>query len=83
MAKSDGDPNSATSQWFINLDDNTGLDTNNGGFTAFGEVLGDGMAIVDAIAGLQRGNIGDFPFSFRSSITMAPILRPLIWCRST
>lgn len=64
MAKSDGDPNSATSQWFINLDDNTGLDNNNGGFTAFGEVLGDGMAIVDAIAGLQRGNIGDFPFSF-------------------
>lgn len=64
MAKQDGNPNSATSQWFINLGDNTGLDTNNGGFTVFGEVTGNGMAIVDAIAGLQRGNIGDFPFSF-------------------
>lgn len=64
MAKSDGDPNSATSQWFINLDENTNLDSSNGGFTVFGEVMGDGMEIVDAIAGLQRGNIGDFPFSF-------------------
>lgn len=64
MAKQDGNPDSATSQWFINLADNTGLDTTNAGFTVFGEVMGDGMAIVDAIAGLQRGNIGDFPFSF-------------------
>lgn len=64
MAKSDGNPNSATSQWFINLGDNTNLNTTNGGFTVFGQVLGDGMEVVDAIASLQRGNIGDFPFSF-------------------
>jgi len=64
MAKQDGAPNSATSQWFINLGDNSSLDLSNGGFTVFGEVLGDGMEVVDAIADLQRGTIGDFPFSF-------------------
>nr|WP_284215511.1 peptidylprolyl isomerase [Agaribacter marinus] len=61
MAKLDGDPNSATSQWFINLDNNSiSLDANNGGFTVFGQVLGDGMAVVDAIANLpilQNGGV--------------------------
>jgi peptidyl-prolyl cis-trans isomerase A (cyclophilin A) len=53
MAKPGGDPNSATSQWFINLVDNSVvLDGNNGGFTVFGEVSGDGMDTVDAIAAL-------------------------------
>ena len=54
MAKIAGDPNSATSQWFFNLSDNIGLDTNNGGFTVFGEVLGNGMNIVDQIGSLDR-----------------------------
>lgn len=45
--------NSATNQWYINLADNTELDQQNGGFTVFGEVLGDGMAVVDAIAELD------------------------------
>ena len=40
MAKVGGDPNSATSQWFFNLGDNsTNLDNQNGGFTVFGRVL--------------------------------------------
>ncbi len=59
MAKLSGGPdpeNSATSQWFFNLGDNSFLDGQNGGFTVFGEVLGDGMDVVDAIAGLQRWN---------------------------
>ena len=60
MAKLGGDPNSATSQWFINLSDANAanLDIQNGGFTVFGEVVGDGMAIVDQIAGLTRYNLG-------------------------
>lgn len=48
-AKSDGDPDSATSQWFVNLDDNSSnLDGQNGGFTVFGRVTD--MAVVDEIA---------------------------------
>jgi len=55
MAKVSGNENSATSQWFVNLADNSGgnakLDLQNGGFTVFGEVI-EGMDSVDAIAGL-------------------------------
>ena len=39
MAKLDGDPNSATSQWFVSLGANTDiLDPQNGGFTVFGRM---------------------------------------------
>ena len=41
MAKISGQPNSATSEWFINLSDNKSLDTQNEGFSAFGHLLGD------------------------------------------
>lgn len=59
MAKQDGDASSATSQWFINLNDNSlDIDDSNGGFTVFGQVTGNGMAIVDAIAALDRFNMG-------------------------
>ncbi|MGB1622813.1 MAG: peptidylprolyl isomerase [Synechococcus sp.] len=50
MAKLAGDPDSATSQWFINLKDNDFLDTDNGGYTAFGSVLGNGMDLVNTMA---------------------------------
>ena len=57
MAKQAGDPNSATSQWFINLSDNsTNLDAQNGGFTVFGEV--EDMTAVDRIIGTRIVNIG-------------------------
>lgn len=41
MAKVGGDPDSATSQWFFNLANNTNLDAQNGGFTVFGRVRGN------------------------------------------
>ena len=53
MAKVDGDPNSATSQWFFNLADNSALDTQNGGFTVFGQVTEQSLAVLDAIAALN------------------------------
>ncbi|HEY9817692.1 MAG TPA: peptidylprolyl isomerase, partial [Candidatus Obscuribacterales bacterium] len=59
MAKVDGNPNSATSQWFFNLDDNSAnLDAQNGGFTVFGQLRSNrDLAVVDAIAALPRFNI--------------------------
>lgn len=59
MAKLGSDPDSATSQWFINLADNSlNLDQQNGGFTVFATVV-EGMDVVDAIASLPvTGIIG-------------------------
>lgn len=53
------DPNSATSQFFINLfDKNKGLDTyDNAGYTAFGTVIG-GMDVVDKIAQVETASKG-------------------------
>jgi len=52
MARVGGQTNSATSQWFVNLADNTSLDTVDGGFTVFARVSGQGMGVVDAISAL-------------------------------
>jgi cyclophilin family peptidyl-prolyl cis-trans isomerase len=56
MAKVPDQPNSATSQWFINLVDNNlidttyNLDVQNGGFTVFGQIIGDGMDLIDQMS---------------------------------
>ncbi|MGD0382826.1 MAG: autotransporter-associated beta strand repeat-containing protein, partial [Thermoguttaceae bacterium] len=59
----DGSPalNSATSQWYINLGDNSGLDSGNesGGYTVFGQVAGEGMTLVDGVAALTTYNLNN------------------------
>ena len=60
MAKVAGNPDSATCEWFFNLNDNSeNLDYQNGGFTAFGEVIPPGMGTLNtAIAALTWANAG-------------------------
>lgn len=49
-------------QWFINLCDNSDiLDRQNGGYTVFGRVSDAGMAVVDAIAQLEKLSFEGFP----------------------
>src|SRR5207237_10004310 len=79
MAKAASNPNSATSQWFVNLADNGGppanLDTQNGGFAVFGHVTGGGMTTLNAIAAVPIFNFG-FHFDclpLRNYIVSKPI----------
>jgi cyclophilin family peptidyl-prolyl cis-trans isomerase len=65
MAKVGGNPNSATSEWFVNLANNgPNLDNQNGGFTVFGRVLTPDAepqsvnSVVAAIAALPRAGTG-------------------------
>ena len=56
--------NSATSQWFINTDNNT-VDlgqSNGGGYAVFGWIVGPGMGVVDAIAAVPTFLYGS-PFN--------------------
>lgn len=68
MAKLGDDPNSATSQWFFNLGDNSGnLDNQNGGFTVFGQVLSPrDLNTVDAIASLPVVNASSLNSAFNT-----------------
>jgi cyclophilin family peptidyl-prolyl cis-trans isomerase len=66
MAKTAAGPNTATNQWFINLASNSAnLDNQNGGFTVFARVLGNGMTVADSIAAVTAYDVsaqlgGDF-----------------------
>ncbi|WP_349255310.1 peptidylprolyl isomerase [Spectribacter hydrogenoxidans] len=55
------DPNSATSQFFVNLSDNKPLDQGpgNAGYAVFGRVVA-GMEVIDKIAALPTGAAGPF-----------------------
>ena len=54
-----GGPDSATSEFFFNLADNSAnLDGQNGGFTVFARVLGNGMDLIDAYATLPTFSLG-------------------------
>ena len=69
-----GDPHSATSQFFINHNDNAFLnfssETPQGwGYAVFGKVI-DGMDVVDAMAKVQTGNSGSHQDVPVETITM-------------
>jgi cyclophilin family peptidyl-prolyl cis-trans isomerase len=50
MAKLGGNPDSATNQFFVsNADNQENLDNQNGGFSVFGRVAGNGMTVANAI----------------------------------
>jgi peptidyl-prolyl cis-trans isomerase A (cyclophilin A) len=67
MAKLSGNANSATNQWFINVGNNSSnLDAQNGGFTVFGQVIGNGMDVIDAINALPK-------FAFSSPFDSLPL----------
>ena len=55
------DPNSATSQWYVNLADNTDLDytATSPGYCVFGQVTA-GMDVIDRIATVQTGTQKSF-----------------------
>ncbi len=57
-----GDPHSATSQFYINLVDNTSLNASGDvwGYSVFGRVSA-GMEVIDEIAALPTGSGGPFP----------------------
>lgn len=56
------DPDSATSQFYVNLVDNASLNAagNRVGYTVFGRVT-EGMEVIDSIAALPTGASGPFP----------------------
>jgi cyclophilin family peptidyl-prolyl cis-trans isomerase len=67
MAKLGGNPNSATSQWFVNVSDNsTTLNSNNnGGFTVFAKIRGNGMSnVINRISLLQPYNLSGYNSAF-------------------
>jgi cyclophilin family peptidyl-prolyl cis-trans isomerase len=79
MARVGGVTNSATSQWFLNLANNTFLDGVDGGFTVFGHVVGGSNVLValnafrtgaasngvyDARNALQDGTFGELPLFY-------------------
>ena len=47
--------NSGTSQWFVNAANNSSID--NGHYTVFGRVIGNGMTVVDKIAALTTSDL--------------------------
>lgn len=79
MAQLGGDPNSATDEWFFNLTNNN--TTANGGtnldaekFTVFGQVIGNGMQIVDEIAALHAYDLYHLGYISSGAFTSTPLL---------
>ncbi|MEA3213513.1 MAG: hypothetical protein QOE70_6570 [Chthoniobacter sp.] len=79
LAKTGQGPNTGTSEWFINVNDNSTIlgptNGNSGGYTVFGQVL-SGMDLVDRIAGLATHDFGN-------PLTAVPLQSPLTGANPT
>lgn len=66
-----GDPHTATSQWYVNLADNDQLDPNRRrwGYTVFGRVV-EGIEVFDKIAAIETGPAGPLP----AEVPQKPVL---------
>ncbi|MFL5341545.1 MAG: peptidylprolyl isomerase [Gemmataceae bacterium] len=78
MALLGNDPNSATDEFFFNLGDNSGnLNTQNGGFTVFGKLVGAAdQAVVDALAAVptkDESNASALPASEHGVFSEIPL----------
>ncbi|MFZ5548706.1 MAG: peptidylprolyl isomerase [Pseudomonadota bacterium] len=63
-----GNPNSATSQFFINVVDNLRLDSYGGGYAVFGKVT-EGMDVVDKIRAVETKTAG-----MHQNVPVQPVL---------
>lgn len=72
MARTE-DPNSATSQFFINLGDNSRLDNYGGGYTVFGKVT-SGMEVVDTIGKVETTTKPDAIGNPNRNVPVTPIV---------
>lgn len=70
------DPNSATSQFFINLVDNAGLNPENTrdgwGYAVFGQVI-RGNEVIEKMGAVETGQVGPF-----SDVPLTPIVMTLV-----
>lgn len=84
MAKTPNNPNSASSEFFVNADDvnASNLDEQNGGFTVFGRVPESGLDVIDAIQDLPTrsysisGLAGDFSKMPMNAATAPAVMEP-------
>jgi cyclophilin family peptidyl-prolyl cis-trans isomerase len=83
MARAGGQTNSATSQWFFNLGDNSFLDRVDGGFTVFGRTLG-GTNVLNRFQntavtnGIYRANLGG-PLNTLPVLSATPTYDDLVY----
>ena len=77
MALTTSGKDTATCQWFINLSDNsTALNRdNNGGYTAFGHIISDGLSVVDKLAAVK---IYDASTYLGSDFATCPLLNGVV-----
>lgn len=70
-------PDSATSQWFFNVQDNLVLDPGpgNDGYAVFGEVLGSGIDVIDAIAAVPAYDVSN---ALGTTFAQLPLLAPAL-----